>query len=67
MADYGWATVTSTCPVTPADGDTESRIFGGDGDSIYRTVECPEGHTYGIKVVMAVTGTVTEYVLTEPE
>jgi hypothetical protein len=63
MADYGYVGITSTCPVSASDGDTDSRIFGKDGDTIYRNVVCPEGHTYTIEVDLTVEGAVTEYVI----
>ena len=63
MADFGYMEVTGTCPVTGADGDTTIRVFGNNGDSIYRNIVCPEGHTYTVKVVITVNGAVTEYVI----
>lgn len=63
MTDFGWVTVTATCPVTPADGTTTVRMFGAHGESLYRNVECPEGHTYTVKVVITCSGAVTEYVI----
>lgn len=63
MADYGYMTVTTTCPVTPADGTTDTRIFGKNGDTIYKTVQCPNGHDYTIGVVLTISGVATAYVI----
>ncbi|MBU2051341.1 MAG: hypothetical protein KKH61_20530 [Gammaproteobacteria bacterium] len=63
MSDFGYVTVTTTCPVTPADGDTDTRIFGVHGDTVYRNIKCPEGHDYTIGVVLTVSGAATEYVI----
>jgi hypothetical protein len=63
MADYGWVTVTTECPVEACDETKDIRVFGKNGDSIYRTVTDDAGHTYTVKVVMTVSGAVTEYVI----
>ena len=63
MVDFGWVTVTTTCPVVGGDGDTDTRVFGSDGETIYKNVECPEGHKYTVGVVMTVEGAATAYVI----
>jgi len=67
MADFGYVTVTTACPVTPEDGNTTTRVFGDDEADVYKIVVCPEGHEYGIKVHMEVSGTATVYTLTPGE
>ena len=63
MPDFGYVTVTTTCPVVAEDGDTETRIFGKHEDTIYETIKCPEGHSYVIGVVLTVLGVATAYVI----
>jgi len=63
MADYGWMTVTTECPVEACDETVDIRVFGKDGDTVYRTVEDAAGHTYVVAVVITVEGAVTEYVI----
>jgi len=63
MADFGYMTVTTTCPVNAPDGDTDTRVFGEDGSTVYKTVTCPEGHKYTVGTVITVSGVATEYVI----
>jgi hypothetical protein len=62
MTDYGYMTVTAECPSCLV--ETDVRIIGNDGDEKYRTINCACGVTYAIKVVLTISGAVTEYTLT---
>ena len=67
MTDVGYADVTTACPVGACEGTDIVRVFGIDGNSYYRTVKCSTcGEYYGVKVVMTVEGTITEYTLEVP-
>jgi uncharacterized Zn finger protein len=59
--DYGYLTVTATCPSCGI--GTEVRVVGEDGDTKYRTVECTCGTTFGIATAITVSGVVTNYTL----
>ncbi len=61
MADYGYMTVTAACPVTDCTETVTTRVFGAHGASVYTTVTDDEGHTWSIKVVITVSGVVTNY------
>lgn len=63
MVDFGYMTVTTTCPVNAPDGDTESRVYGEDGQTVYQNAVCPEGHEYTVGTVITVSGVATAYVI----
>jgi len=61
MADYGYMDVSATCPTHG--GVTETvRIYGSNGDTVYRVVkDQTNGDYFTIKVVITVSGAVTSY------
>ena len=61
MADFGYMTVTTTCPVVGADGNTDTRVFGEHGTTVYKQATCPEGHVYTVGTVVTVSGVATAY------
>ena len=64
MADFGWVTVTATCPQGGCSGTNEIRVFGSHGDEIYRNPVCPDCSTeYTAKVTITCSGAVAEYVI----
>ena len=63
MADYGWVTVTTTCPAQSCSGTNDNRAFGSNGASVFFHPTCPTCSTvYTAKVVITVTGAGTAYV-----
>ena len=63
MVDFGYMTVTTTCPVNAPDGDSETRLFGQDGSTVYKQETCPEGHVYTVGAVLTISGVATAYVI----
>ena len=63
MTDFGYMTVTTTCPVEPLDGDADTRLFGQDGNTVFKQETCPEGHVYTVGTVINVSGVATAYVI----
>ncbi len=63
MADFGHIEVTTTCPVTGADGDTTHRVFGKNGDTVHKEITCPQGHVYTVGSVITVSAVNTAYVI----
>ena len=61
MADFGYMTVTTTCPVNGADGTKDTRVFGEHGTTVYKTETCPEGHVYTVGTVITCSGAATAY------
>jgi hypothetical protein len=62
--DFGYMDVTFECPESGCSGTETVRVWGQNGESIYRTVECTTcSVTNAMKVVITVSGAVTEYEL----
>jgi hypothetical protein len=64
MADYGYMEVTTDCPHAACDETVDVRVFGENGDVIYRTVECDSGHTYTAAITITVSGASSETEIT---
>lgn len=62
MTDFGWVTVTAECPADGCDGEDDVRVFGQDGDTIYRNVKCSTcSVTYTVAIAITCEGAATEY------
>jgi len=64
MPDYGYMTVTTECPHEACDETVDVRVFGADGDVVYRTVECDSGHSYTAEITITVEGSSSETEIT---
>jgi len=62
--DFGYMAVTADCPADGCAGTEVVRVWGQNGDSLYRTVYCTTCEvSWTIKVVVTVSGAVTNYVI----
>ena len=63
--DFGYMDVTAECPVSGCAGEETVRVWGQNSASVYKNVLCATcAATYTIKVVVTVSGVVTNYELT---
>lgn len=56
MTDFGYVTVTTSCPHVDCTETVDVRVFGEADAVIYRTITCDEGHTYTAAITLTVEG-----------